>query len=102
MDLNGTVKSWRSVSISISSIKVSALDDIGDMIPINQDAEDLSPYSDNLLSLIYPAKEDLFTELTTALTHRLLSPSSKSELARSCKAWSMPCNLDFERNKTMF
>ena len=80
---------------------VSALD-IENLVSMKPDAEDLSPNSDVLLSIIYPAKEYLFRDLSTADLCRLLSPSSKSELARSCKARSMPCNIHFERKKTMF
>ena len=50
---------------------VSALDDIENLISTKQDVEDLSPYSDYLLSFIYPAKEHLFRYLST----RRLAPA---------------------------
>ena len=81
---------------------MSALDDIGDVTPMKQDAEDLSPHSDNSLSLYHLAKEYLFRELSTADLRLCLSSSSKSALARSCKTPATCCTSTLSATRLSF
>ena len=66
---------------------------------MEEDAKGFSFDSGNPLLSINPAKEYLFGELSSADLRWLLTPSSKSVLAGSCEARSVPCNLHFERKE---